>query len=195
MPAVASLRKTVLPLLTGLALSASSFGAEYKIDTKGAHAFITFKIPHLGYSWLLGRFNRFEGNFTYDPENLEASTVEVVVDTASIDSNHAERDKHLRGDDYLDTDKFGQAKFVSTEVTDQGNGNFLLTGDLTLHGVTKSITIKASKVGEGPDPWLGYRAGFSGTTVLKLKDFGIPEKLGPASSRVTMELYVEGIRQ
>ncbi|WP_439135879.1 YceI family protein [Pseudomaricurvus sp.] len=187
--------RKIIPLLAGVALSFNAVAADYKIDTKGAHASINFKIPHLGYSWLVGRFNDFEGKFTYDPENMEASTVEVTVDTTSIDSNHAERDKHLRGDDYLDTDKFGQAKFVSTEVTDKGNGNFTVIGDLTLHGVTKPITIDAAIVGEGPDPWLGYRAGFSGTTVLKLKDFGIPDKLGPASSRVTLDLYVEGVSQ
>ncbi len=182
-------------LLNGVLISSPASAAKYKIDTKGAHAFIQFKIPHLGYSWLLGRFNSFEGHFTYDNKDIEASSVEVSVNTASIDSNHAERDKHLRGDDYLDTDRYGSATFVSTRVTDKGNGKFQVDGDLTLHGVTKSISIDAYKVGEGPDPWLGYRAGFAGTTSLRLKDFGIPEKLGPASSRVELELFIEGIRQ
>lgn len=187
--------KTLLSLIAGAALSANAMAADYKIDTEGAHASINFKIPHLGYSWLLGGFNKFEGNFSYDPDNLSAAKVEVVIDTTSIDSNHAERDKHLRSKDFLDTDKFGQAKFVSTKVTDQGDGSFLIDGDLTLHGVTKAITIDASKVGEGTDPWGGYRAGFAGTAELRLKDFGIPEKLGPASTVVTLDLHVEGVRQ
>ncbi|GAB3106296.1 YceI family protein [Aestuariicella hydrocarbonica] len=185
------------PILMAAALTTPlhTQAADYKIDSKGAHASINFQIPHLGYSILVGRFNKFEGKFTYDLNNVEASEIEVLVDTTSIDSNHAERDKHLRSDDYLDTKKFGTAKFVSTKVIDRGDNQLLVEGNLTLHGVTKPITIEAYKVGEGPDPWMGYRAGFSGKTTLKLQDFGIPDKLGPASSRVTLDLHIEGIRQ
>lgn len=74
--------------------------ADYIVDKAGAHAFIQFKIKHLGYSWLLGRFNDFDGTFSYDKEQPEASKINIVIQTASIDSNHAERDKHLRGDDF-----------------------------------------------------------------------------------------------
>ncbi len=188
--------KKLMVLLAGLTLSLNAIAADYIIDTKGGHASINFKIPHLGYSMLLGRFNTFSGEFSYDPDKLEKSEISVTIDTTSLDSNHAERDKHLKGDDFIDASKFPKATFTSTEVKDLGGGKMQVMGELTLHGITKSITIDAHKVGEGQDPWGGYRAGFAGTTTLSLKDFGIPyEKLGPASANVEMELYIEGIRK
>jgi polyisoprenoid-binding protein YceI len=180
-----------------LVLSAASLaqGADYVIDTKGAHAFIQFRIKHLGYSWLLGRFNDFEGRFSYDEQDPGAAQVEVTIRTASIDSNHAERDKHLRGEDFLAVDKYPEAKFVSTAFTEKDDGTAMLSGDLTLHGVTRTVSIEVEHVGHGPDPWGGYRRGFQGTTVLKLADFGIDYDLGPAAREVELFLSVEGIRQ
>lgn len=169
--------------------------ANYVIDTKGAHAFIQFRIPHLGYSILLGRFNDFSGSFTYDEDNPEAASAEVVINTASIDSNHAERDKHLRGEDFLNVDKYPEARFVSTGYRENADGTGMLEGNLTLHGVTRPITIAVEHVGHGPDPWGGYRRGFKGTTTLTLADFGIDYDLGPASRQVDLFLSVEGIRQ
>lgn len=167
--------------------------ADYNIDSDGAHASINFKVSHLGYSFIQGRFNKFNGKFSYDPENITASRVMVNVDTQSLDSNHAERDKHIKSSDFIDANKFSTAKFVSTKVT-PGNGTALtITGNLTLHGITKTITIDANFIGEGKDPWGGYRAGFQGTTRLHLADFGI-QVMGPASY-ADMELHVEGIRQ
>ena len=193
------MKRTIQQLLMATALTAAAVfpvsAADYIIDTKGAHASINFKIQHLGYSWLTGRFNDFSGTFNYDKDNVAASKINVTIDTSSIDSNHAERDKHLRSDDFLDTSTFGSATFVSTQVVDKGNGQLTITGNLTLHGVTSPISIDAKKIGEGKDPWGGYRVGFAGTTSIGLKDFGIPERLGPASTEVLLELHVEGIRQ
>lgn len=177
------------------AFSGMASAADYKLDVKGAHAFINFKIKHLGYSWLTGRFNTFDGQFSYDAANPEASSIEVTIDTASIDSNHAERDKHLRGEDFLNVSEFPKATFKSTsyKAIDEDSGE--LTGVLTLHGVTKTISFPVEKLGEGNDPWGGYRAGFTGTTSLKLTDYGINYNLGPASTHVDLELHIEGIRQ
>ncbi|MEX1058282.1 MAG: YceI family protein, partial [Natronospirillum sp.] len=140
------MKKTLAALtLSSIGLaSVPAMAADYVIDTEGAHAFINFKIQHLGYSWLTGRFNDFEGKFSYDAEDVEASKITVTIDTSSIDSNHAERDKHLRSDDFLDTKKFGEAKFVSKRIENvEDNGEeFDVVGDLTLHGVTKEITIE-----------------------------------------------------
>jgi len=182
--------------LTAVALlSSAANAADYNIDVKGAHAFINFKIKHLGYSWLTGRFNDFDGKFSYDPGKVNDSQVNVTIQTASIDSNHAERDKHLKGDDFLNVEKYPTATFNSTsyKVTDANSG--VLTGTFNFHGVTKTISFPVSKVGEGNDPWGGYRAGFSGTTSLKLADYGITYDLGPQSTHVELELYLEGIRQ
>lgn len=188
-----------------LALAVSSIGVvalpaladTYVIDTKGAHASINFSIQHLGYSVLTGRFDKFDGEFTYDPAKPEASTVKVTIDTTSVNSNHAERDKHLRSGDFLNVEKFPTATFVSKSVNVDADDKeeFDIIGDLTLNGVTKSVTIEVEKVGEGKDPWGGYRAGFSGETEIKLKDFNVKMDLGPASQTVKLELEVEGIKK
>ncbi|MBH0056543.1 YceI family protein [Pseudoalteromonas sp. SWXJZ94C] len=169
--------------------------ADYVIDTKGAHAFVNFKIKHLGYSWLHGRFNTFDGKFSYDAKNPDASKIMVNIDTTSLDSNHAERDKHLRGKEFLNVDKFPTASFKSTSVKFNDEDSGKVTGDFTLHGVTKTITFDIDKVGEGKDPWGGYRVGFEGETSLKLADYGIDYNLGPASTHVDIGLFIEGIRQ
>ncbi|WP_271270964.1 YceI family protein [Aliamphritea hakodatensis] len=179
-------------LATSVLAAPSIQAADYTIDTKGAHASINFRVSHLGYSWLEGRFNEFSGQFSYDEANPNASAVEVEINTASVDSNHAERDKHLRSGDFLDVDTYPKASFKSTGFSAD---NGVLSGDLTLHGVTKPVEIQVTKIGQGDDPWGGYRAGFSGTTEFQMKDFGITKNLGPASETVYMELHVEGIRQ
>jgi polyisoprenoid-binding protein YceI len=178
-----------------LLLSSTAQAANYVIDTKGAHAFIQFHIKHLGYSWLVGRFNRFGGEFSYDEANPQAATVTVTIDTASIDSNHAERDKHLRDEDFLEVDKFPEARFVSTSYRDLGDGQGELVGELTLRGITRPMTIAVTHIGAGDDPWGGYRRGFEGRTSFALADFGIKRDLGPASKEVHLWLGVEGIRQ
>jgi polyisoprenoid-binding protein YceI len=181
-------------LAATLALASSASAADYVIDTDRAHASINFRIKHLGFSWLTGRFNDFSGTFSYDEAHPEASKVKVVIDTDSVDTNHAERDKHLRGKDFLDTANHPKAVFESTAVKMNGDKATII-GNLTLRGVTKQIEIAAQPVGGGADPWGGYRQGFIGTTRLPLKDFGINYDLGPASQEVELTLNVEGIRQ
>lgn len=182
-----------LPALTpGLAQAAPE---RYVIDTEGAHAFIQFRIKHLGYSWLYGRFNEFGGTFTYDPDDHGNSQIQVDIKMASLDSNHAERDKHLRGTDFLDVSKYPTATFKSTSYKETGFNKGVLEGELTLKGITKPVKIDVERIGNGPDPWGGYRRGFEGRTEFALKDFGIDYNLGPASRTVEMMLTVEGIRQ
>lgn len=182
-------------MLAGALASTSAMAADYVIDTQGAHASINFRIDHLGVSYVVGRFNEFEGRFHYDADNLDATTVEVDINVASVDSNHAERDRHIRSSDYLDVNRFADARFVSTSYTDHGDGKGVLEGDLTLYGQTLPITIDVEKVGEGQDPWGGYRAGFTGTTVLNLPDFGMNFNLGPRAEQVYLDLVIEGVRQ
>lgn len=190
------MKKLLFTALMLLLLPFASVNAEdFVIDTKKAHAFIQFKIKHLGYSWLLGRFNTFDGEFSYDEKNPSAAKIFVNIDPASIDSNHAERDKHLRGKDFLDVTKYPKSSFVSKSFKEVGGGNAILTGDFTLHGVTKEITIEVKHIGHGSDPWGGYRRGFEGKTTFALEDFGINYNLGPASKEVDLFLSIEGIRK
>ncbi len=183
-----------------LAMSAAPFAgaaqaADYVIDKQGQHAFINFKISHLGYSWLYGTFRDFSGTFSFDEKASDASKVQVSINTASVDTNHAERDKHLRSDDFLNVGKFPTAAFESTSVKSTGADTADISGNLTLNGVTKPVLIKAKLLGQGNDPWGGYRAGFEGAVTFKLKDFNIRKDLGPASQEVQMILSVEGVRQ
>ena len=185
----------VSAMLAGSVLTLPAMAADYVIDTKNAHASINFKIKHLGYSWLTGRFDKFAGGFSFDDKAPEKATISVEIDTSSVNSNHAARDQHIRSADFLDVAKFPSAMFKSTSVKPGPDGKAVVTGDLTLHGVTKPITINAEYIGGGKDPWGGFRKGFAGTTSFALEDFGITKNLGPASKVIELELHIEGIRK
>ena len=172
-----------------------AIAADYVIDTKGAHASINFKIRHLGYSWLTGRFDKFGGNFSYDEKKPGDAKIKVEIDTNSVNSNHAERDKHLRSADFLEVSKFPKAMFVSSKIEPNGDGKAVVHGKLTLHGVTRDIAINAEHIGGGKDPWGGFRHGFAGTVKIALADYGIKKNLGPASKELELSLHIEGIRQ
>ena len=184
----------VLLSSTFLVLSRGAVAAEYEIDIEGMHAAIQFRIIHLGYSVLTGRFNDFGGSFTWDKDNPGASSVNVTIQTASLDSNHAERDKHLREADFLDVEKYPEATFKSTSYNGDASAG-KLDGILTLHGVSKPITIDIEFIGEGDDPWGGYRAGFEGNVTLRRSDFGMMYDLGPRSDEMELDLYIEGVRK
>lgn len=186
--------------LPGLALAAlllttgSAVAADYKIDKEGQHAFVNFRIQHLGYSWLYGTFKDFDGTFSFDEANPASDKVNVTINTNSLDTNHAERDKHLRSGDFLNVAKHPKATFTSTEVKKDGDG-LDITGNLTLNGVTKPVTLEAKLIGQGDDPWGGKRAGFEASGKIKLKDFAITTDLGPASQEVELIISVEGVQQ
>lgn len=179
---------------TAVGVNAAETGAsKYIIDTKGAHAFVQFRVKHLGVSWLYGRFTDFSGEFTYDAAKPEKSSIQVDLKTASLETDHAERNKHLRSSDFLDVDKYPAASFTSTAVVPTGKDSFDLKGKLTLFKQSRDITIKAVKTGEGADPWGGYRVGFEGTTTINPADFGVD--MSPAVEQVELTLSIEGIRQ
>lgn len=175
-----------------LLASPLALAADYAIDP--THSFVEFRIQHLGYSWLYGRFNTISGTFSHDPAKPEASRIDVTIDTGSVDTNHAERDKHIRNEDFLDVEKYPEATFKATGYSGTAEAG-TMTGELTLHGVTRPISIAVKKLGEGDDPWGGYRAGFVGTMTLDRRDFGIDYNLGPASWTMEMELGIEGVRK
>jgi polyisoprenoid-binding protein YceI len=190
------MKKTMVAMsLLGLSAVMPAYAADYVIDTEKAHAFIDFRIQHLGFSWMSGRFNEFDGTFSYDAEKPEASKIDVTIDVGSVDTNFAERDKHLR-EKFLHTDKYPEARFTSKSFEKQADGSLVVTGDFTLHGVTNELVIPVNKVGEGDDPWGGYRAGFVGETKFTIADYGIDvSNLGPSAQEVYLTLSIEGIRQ
>lgn len=185
------LKSTLLSLAvatTGLANAAT-----YVIDDAkaGAHAQIDVQVKHIGVSWVKGRFNDFAGTFEYDKNKVNDSRVEVTINTQSFDSNHAKRDKHVMGSDFLDASKYPTATFKSTSITDTGDGKVKVNGDLTLHGVTKAIRFDAELIGETDSPWGDYRAGFEGSVDLKFADFNINGKrIG--TNDFTVNMFFEG---
>ncbi|MGJ8687512.1 MAG: YceI family protein, partial [Spongiibacteraceae bacterium] len=168
--------------------------AEYQIDTEGAHAFVQFRIKHLGYSWLQGSFDDFSGRFYYDRRAPETASVSVRINTASVNTKHAVRDGLLRGAEFLNTEMFPVATFTSNNYFTRDDGSAALRGDLSLNGVTRSIVIKVKHIGGGKDPWGGFRQGFQGRTEIALEDFGIMFDLGPEARTVELILNIEGVK-
>jgi len=187
--------KTAIISLALLSISPLASATDYTIDTKGMHAFIQFRIQHLGYSWLYGQFKDFKGEFSYDKNNPDVARASLVIKTASLDSNHAERDKHLRSDDFLDVDKYPEISFKSTKFSPAGDGTGTLYGNLTLHGVTKPVAINVNHMGEGKDLRGGYRPRITGSAEINRFDYGVPKNLGPASEKVEIILSIEGVRK
>lgn len=170
---------------------------EFAIDN--SHTSVIFGVSHLGYSITYGRFNKLSGTFTLDAKGPEASTFQVAIDAASIDTNDAKRDEHLTGPDFFNAGEFPVITFKSTKVaprkTDTGI-TLEVTGDLTMHGVTKPVTLELQKLGEGPGPGGNdFRTGFSGQAKLKRSDFGMTNMVGPVGDEVAITISIEGIRK
>ena len=141
----------------------------YKIDK--AHSEAIFQVRHL-VTKVRGRFTDFEGAIEYNDANPEASTVNFSAKTASIDTAEADRDKHLRSADFFDVEKFPELTFRSKRISKRGDG-YDVTGDLTIHGVTKEVTLPVALMGKAKDPWGGDRLGFEVETTLNRKDYGL----------------------
>ena len=183
-------------LLTTLLLTApfgisSASAADYVIDVEGMHAAINFKVRHVGISWLTGRFDRFSGTFSYDEDNLMASKVSVDIEVGSVNSNHEARDKHIQDPNYLNVEAHPMAHFESTSIEKTSDTTATINGNLTLNGVTKPFALMTTHVGQGDDPWGGYRAAFEATAMLDPQEFDFKFEYGD----VELNLYVEGVRQ
>lgn len=177
-------------LITPAGITSAS-AADYVIDVEGMHAAINFRVKHVGISWLAGRFDKFDGSYTFDDENPAASKVVVNIDVRSVNSNHEARDKHIRESSYLNVEENPMAKFESTSIAIKDDKSAVISGNLTLNGVTKSIDLMANFVGAGDDPWGGYRSAFEATATLTPADYNFEFEYGD----VYLDLYIEGVRQ
>jgi polyisoprenoid-binding protein YceI len=142
-------------------------------DIDVAHSAIHFHVRHMIISKVHGRFARWAGAIQLDPQDLTRSSVEVTIDAASIDTQVADRDAHLRSADFLDVERYPQLAFRSTRVEKAGGAGYRVTGELTLRGVTREVVLDAEFAGTGKDPWGNERAGFSARTSLDRRDFGL----------------------
>jgi polyisoprenoid-binding protein YceI len=186
------MKMTKMLLASSLLMAMPLMAAEYDVDP--AHTTVQFEVGHLGFSELVGRFNTFSGTFAMDDANPTAAKASFEVDAASVDSNHEARDKHLRSPDFLDVKQYPKLSFVSTAY-EGSKDKGVLKGSLTLHGVTKDVAFDLVKIGEGKDPWGGYRSGFNAVTTIKRSDFGVNYMLPNIPDEMKIKLFVEGVRR
>lgn len=166
-------------------------------DIDPAHSLVEFSVRHLMVSKVKGRFGRFSGTITVGDEPAEAA-VEATIDVSSIDTNDPQRDAHLRSAEFLDVERHPTATFVSRAVRAAGDG-YVLTGDFGLHGVTRRVDLRLDFNGSGQDPWGGTRAGFSASTELNRRDFGVDISMPLANGgavvgdKITVNLEIEAV--
>ncbi|HET6326542.1 MAG TPA: YceI family protein [Planctomycetaceae bacterium] len=179
-------------LATLLGFASPGLADDYSVDAM--HSGVNFKISHLGLSWIQGRFDEFGGRFTIDSSNPEKSSFELTINPASIDTNNQKRDEHLRSPDFLNARQFPSMSFKSTAVHPVKNG-FEVTGDFTMHGVTKPMTLELVGGRTAEFPKGMNRTGYSAEFALKRADFGIDKGLPDIGAQVYVAVSFEGVRK
>lgn len=137
------------------------------------HSSIDFSVKHMMIANVKGSFHKFEATVEADPQDLTTASIEFTVDVTSIDTRNADRDAHLRSPDFFDAEKYPSITFKSTGITAKDDGEYDVTGDLTIHGVTRPETFLVTFEGAGKDPWGNEKAGFSGKGKIKRSDYGL----------------------
>jgi polyisoprenoid-binding protein YceI len=179
-------------------VTVSELSGQYVIDP--AHTRIGFVARHAMVTKVRGAFNEFEGSGVIDGTDFTKSTGQLTIQAASIDTRNAQRDAHLRSNDFLAMEKYSEITFIATDVRQTGATTLELTGDLTIRGVTNSVTIPFEFEGAATDPFGNLRVGFEGSTVINRKDYGITwnaalESGGVlVSDKITLEFEVSAIK-
>lgn len=144
---------------------------QWRVDP--AHTNVEFAVKHMMIATVRGRFAEVDGTVQQDTSNPAASRVEVSIKAASIDTRVADRDAHLKSPDFLDVEKYPEITFRSSHIERLGGDRLRIDGDLTIHGVTRPVTLDTTSEGQGKDPWGGERAGYSATTTIDRRDYGL----------------------
>jgi len=182
----------VLALL--VIFSSLAYAAEtYKLDP--AHTSIVFRVKHLGVSYVFGRFNGPTGSFVFDESSPSKNAIEMQAETKNIDTAVEKRDTHLKSPDFFNAGEYPLVSFKSKSVKKSGETAYEVSGDLTLLGKTRPITVEVNATGAGKDPWGGFRRGFETSFSIKRSDFGMGFMMGGVSDEVNLTVSVEGIRQ
>lgn len=164
----------------------------YNLDP--VHSFSFFKVGHLGIGSVIGSFSDMSGTVVLDQDNPSNSSVDVVIKTASVNTHNDQRDADLRSEDFFDVKKYPTMEFKSTNVVKLDDGSYNVTGNFTLHGVTKSITVNAKMVGRGNDPITGgIRGAFEAAFSIKRSDYGMTYMIPAAGDKVDITLTYEGV--
>ncbi len=178
-------------VLAGLAAASRAPADDYLLD--GAHAAVTFKISHIGLSWTHGRFNDVAGAFVLDPDPTKCSFA-LQIKAESIDTGNAKRDEHLRSPDFFNVKQFPTMAFKSTAVKEIKDG-YQVTGDFTLHGVTKPISFALVGGRKAEFPKGVQRTGFSTELVIKRADFGVDKFADAVGNDVHVAISFEGTKK
>lgn len=144
---------------------------KWNVDT--AHSSIDFSVRHMMISRVKGTFHNFEAQVEADPEDLTTADIYVEIDVASIDTRNEDRDNHLRSADFFDVEKYPKMTFKATNIVKKGDNEYDITGDFSLHGVTKPVTFNATFEGVQKNPWGDEVAGLSATGKIKRSEFGL----------------------
>lgn len=195
------MRPTALTALLTLFIALPLWAAEptsgtYKVDT--GHSTTLFRIKHVGVAYFYGRFNLTTGQVTWNAEDPSKSKIDVTVDANSVYTASRKRDLHLKGPDFFDVKQFPKITFKSKKITGikkSGKDWFRVTGDLTLHGVTKEVTATFQLTGYGQDPWKKLRLGAEATFTIKRSEFGIKHLLGGLSDEVRLIVSLSTVKQ
>ncbi len=185
------MRHLALALTAFAAFATASAAETYTIDQ--AHTAALFKVSHMGFSYTWGRFNDVGGTIVWDDADPAASSVTVVIKADSIDSGNANKDKHLKSGDFFSVKEFPELSFVSKSIVKKGD-TYEMTGDFTLHGVTKSITIPVTKMGAGIGPDKKQRIGFDSQFTIKRSDYGMAFGLPGVGDEVTIIFASKGMK-
>jgi polyisoprenoid-binding protein YceI len=172
----------------------AAIASPVQYDMDANHTRIDFSWTHFGFSHPMGRFDKFEGDFRFDPADPTKSTVSVTIPIDSIDTGVAKLDAHLKSPDFFDTARYPTATFKSTRVEANGEHGLKVTGDLTLHGVTRPVVLDVVVNRIGPHPMGGRAAaGFDATTTIKRSDFGISNYVPNVSDEIAISISTEAM--
>ncbi|MDE1173305.1 MAG: YceI family protein [Parvibaculaceae bacterium] len=180
-----------LVVIAALTVPTFASATEYTLDK--SHTYVGFEISHLGFSTTFGRFEDVTGTLSFDEAKPAASKVDVTVETGSLETGFEKRDEHVESPDFLDVKKYPEMTFKSTKVTVTGKHTGTLTGDLTLHGVTKPVTLHVTFNKAGPNPLKPeiLVAGFNATGTIKRSDFGITTYVPAIGDEVKLVISTE----
>lgn len=185
-----------IAMASNFAIPASAQTDTYVIDTEGRHYYAGFQISHLGFSTMHGRFDTVSGTINYDETNPANSHVSVKVDVASINTNMEQRDAHLKSPDFFNAEEFSEITFVSTKLVKTGEKTGKMTGDLTMMGVTKSITLDTTLINVGANPFSDApTAAWSARGTIKRSDFGSKYGAPAIGDEVTLIIDIEALKQ
>lgn len=184
--------RTLFASLALFAFSLPAFADNYEVDP--GHSTVLFRAKHFNVSYTYGRFNDVSGKVVWDADPAKSS-FDLTVKADSLDSNVDKRDQHLKSPDFLNAAQYPVITFKSKSVTKKSGNTYTVTGDLTFHGVTKSVTTDFEYVGTGPDAWGGTRSGYETTLTIKRSDYGVKGMMEAVADEIKLTIAIEGVKK